>query len=287
MNLIRKEYNQSFELTEDEKAYISIPSSMIYQHDNDKVFLLLIYILFYVGVNNLLMINIKQVLQLYHYSDTNEKVIGQFKEAFLLLKQKEIIDFSLDDLQHSRAKFFKIRLNRTKFNNFFSSESEYYAMLYYDELLKAVEYKQQHNAVNLSAVMITLCYLKLCIPKRVNIIPLSYESLTIEEYQKVLPEAFNCYIYDIAQNTNLSAYAVSKAVKILKELEFIEYKIVQRWKHAEKWKRQHLIFSLKYKREKGKLLAKGNQYSNREINNKYDMLVRKKIIKAITNNERK
>ena len=135
MNLIRKEYNQSFELTEDEKAYISIPSSMICQHDNDKVFLLLIYILFYVGVNNLLMINIKQVLQLYHYSDTNEKVIGQFKEAFLLLKQKEIIDFSLNDLQHSRAKFFKIRVNRTKFNNFFSSESEYYAMLYYDELL--------------------------------------------------------------------------------------------------------------------------------------------------------
>lgn len=270
------EYSKSITLQGDRKPYINIPSSLLISN-NDKELPVLIYLLFFKGINNRVYISLQQVITYYGFNTNKTETVHQFKNALLNLLEQQYILFDKEELQQKINKCFEVYVEPDVFTE--KLDNEYYATLYYDELLKIIQHKKD-NRFNISSVLGTYCYLKMIIPKRSNELPLSCESFSIEEYQKKIPEAYNCYIYDIANEIKITPYAVSRAVNILKDIDLIDYRIVQRWKNDNKWKRQHIIFALFEKREKGLLLNQGHNYSDREINNKYNLLVKKKIIKS-------
>lgn len=165
--------------------------------------------------------------------------------------------------------------------NKISQECEYnrFAIIYIDELKKILNYQNPNSKdtfLNNDVILLVFAYLRMKIYRRRN--RLFQEEINIDNKNNLQhdisvrrlrsPDAYDCYYYEIAEELGLTARTISKAVVVLNELELIYSESLPRNKHNDKWRTDHTVFCNKYKREGNCLLASGENYYLREIENK-------------------
>lgn len=162
-------------------------------------------------------------------------------------------------------------------------EYERFAVIYLDELKKILNYQNSNikdSYINNDIVLLVFAYLRMKIYRRRNkLMPeeINFENKNNHEYdiavrRKRAPEAYDCYYSEIANELELSARTISKAVEVLNELDLIYSESLPRIRYfdgnTEKWRTDHTIFCNTYKRESNYLLASGKDYYLTEIKNK-------------------
>lgn len=146
-----------------------------------------------------------------------------------------------------------------------------YGILYLDEIKTILQYKDDSLYSNSFNNLLVFSYLRMMIPKRPNILPLS--AISVEENKKSLPEAYDCFYTDISEYIGLSPRIVSRCVSELVDMGLIYAESLPRVRCVDNngefvFRTDHMLFCNVYKREKDKLYAYGEDYYKDEIERK-------------------
>lgn len=182
------------------------------------------------------------------------------------LSEREYVSFSE---KPNNSSYVEAEFNMRKVSE--ECDEYRFATIYLDELYKILRYENESGKdrfVNNDILLLVFAYLKTVIQRRSNKL-LPEEDDDIEARRKRLPEAYDCYYRDIAEELGIStSRIVSKAVSILNDLGLIFSEPLPRIKVDGKWRTDHTLFCNAYKREGKYLLDYGNGYHTREMNNK-------------------
>lgn len=147
-----------------------------------------------------------------------------------------------------------------------------FAVIYSDELRKIMDC----NPKGSDAILLVFAWLRMRIPRRRN--KLFPEEVGIKgstghdddvaARRKANPDAYDCYIYEIADEVGLSDRIVSNSISTLKELGLIYSEQLPKTSVDGKWRSNQTVFCNMYKRENGSLLESGESYYMREVENK-------------------
>lgn len=144
-------------------------------------------------------------------------------------------------------------------------DCERFAVVYVDELRKIMEFEDDGFSSN-ETVLLVFAYLRMMIPRRRN--TFMPGDTDVESRRTSSPEAYDCYLSDIADYLGISKRMVSKSIDILEKLNLIRYMDIPKINKNGKWITRTTIFCNFYKREGGYLLASGKEYYEAEINSK-------------------
>ena len=153
-------------------------------------------------------------------------------------------------------------------------EGERFANVYVDEFETITLYdglNSNNRYVNVDVLMLVFAYLRMSICRRSNRLydeePGDCRDDRISKRKLKYPETHYAYYKDIAERLGLTVKSVSDAVSVLVELGLIYAVAMPRANVNGKWCTSYTVFSNTYKRECGKLLAKGREYYMEEIEN--------------------
>lgn len=201
-----------------------------------------------------------------HSGGTNDKLISETKR----LADNGYISLSGNLGNTSEA---DMTLNLKKISDECSGDC--FAVIYLDELRKILSYDDK----GVDAILLVFAWLRMRIMRRRN--KLFPEEMSgngierdIEKRKANKPDAYDCYLYEIAEPLGLSARVVSKAIDALKEMKLIYSEQLPKTSYNGKWQTNRTIFCNWYKRENGSLLAYGEEYYMTEVKNK-----KKKLLK--------
>ena len=151
-------------------------------------------------------------------------------------------------------------------------DSDRFAVIYSDELRAILDY----SAKGSDAILLVFSWLRMRIPRRRN--KLFQEEIGIEgstgrddciaARRKANPDAYDCYIYEIAEEIGVSERTVSNAISVLGELGLVYSEQLPKTSVGGKWRSNQTVFCNMYKRENGSLLESGESYYMREVANK-------------------
>lgn len=159
-------------------------------------------------------------------------------------------------------------------------DQDRFSIIYLDELRRILDYKTdvKYGFQNNDAILLVFAYLRMMIYRRRNKV-MDWEigeggdvKQGIRAKQEKNPEVYDCYYKDIAGSLGLSPRIVSNAVDVLSRLGLIYHEEVPRKKYSsgggDRYRTNPVIFCNTYKREGGLLLAAGQDYYLREVENK-------------------
>ena len=157
--------------------------------------------------------------------------------------------------------------NLSKVSN--ECDGDYFSIIYLDELKKILSYDSKGT----DAILLVFAYLRMKVMRRRNeLFPeeISNKGMEhdIKSRQLKKPEAYDCFLYEIADDLGLSTRTVSNAVDALNEMRLIYSEQLPRTSNNGKWQTNRTIFCNWYKRENGSLLASGEDYYLPEVKNK-------------------
>lgn len=152
-----------------------------------------------------------------------------------------------------------------------------FSIVYLDELEKILKYDSKGT----DAILLVFSYLRMRIARRRNKLfneesSDKGEAHDIKSRQVRTPEAYDCYLYEMADELGLSTRVVSNAVDALNEMKLIYSEQLPKTSNNGKWQTNRTIFCNWYKREKGSLFAYGKDYYMQEVKNKKIRLMKLK-----------
>lgn len=169
--------------------------------------------------------------------------------------------------------------NLSKVSN--ECDSDYFSIIYLDELKKILSYNSKGTDKGgfkgTDAILLVFAYIRMKIIRRRNrLFPEEIGSKGMEHDIKSRrsknPEAYDCFLYEIADDLGLSTRAVSNAIDALSEMKLIYSEQLPRTSNNGKWQTNRTIFCNWYKRENGSLLTSGEDYYLSEVKNKKNKL---------------
>lgn len=268
-------------LEESAGHYFMIPAEIILQKELDDC-RLSVFAFFNVrrGLDACTIYTINQIVPWTgRHENRNSSGINQrIRNVISYLEKKEYL---LSPDSRSKTPYLKSMINLTKIAEL--CKTERFAVLYVDEIQKIMSYKcsvAQDGFLNIDIILLVFTYLRFKIYRRRNKLMLDEYNLDnknsheydIEQRRKHCPEAYDCYLCEIAEDLGISDRAVSRAVSILSELELIYFETLPRRFDGEQWHTRNTIFCNFDKREGSFLLAKGEEYFSVEINNKIALM---------------
>ena len=277
------EYPSPTELEGDATIYFMVPQSLaetILWSDNVNRHLLPVFAYFSVkrGLDNTVTFSVNQIVNWLNRQPNRNKtgINNKVLECIRFLHAKGYLTLTSPV---KNAAINEITFNADKVREECNGHS--FIILYLDEIKKILGYqkpgKDNYHLGN-EIVLLVFLYLKYGTFKRPNKLMLQEMSNNVEKdlerRRKNSPEAFDEYYYKIAEKLGLSSRAVSAATKILHELGLVYFEELPHYKHGDEWRTDHTIFAFMYKRERGKLIASGRAYYEREIENKKLKLAR-------------
>ena len=271
------EYHSSTELEGDAAVYFMVPEclyeAIFWDNDvNDHLLSVFAYFSVKRGLDNTVTFSVNQIVNWLNRQPNRNKVgiNNKVLECIKFLHEKGYLSITNPV---KNASINEIAFNVDKVREECNGHS--FIILYLDEIKKILGYQKtsdEKTHIGNEIVLLVFLYLKYGTFKRPN--KLMLQEMTnnvekaVEERRKNSPEAFDDYYYKIAENLGLSSRAVSAATKILHDLGLVYFEELPRYKHGDKWRTDHTIFAFMYKRERGKLLASGRAYYEREVENK-------------------
>lgn len=273
----RYEYPSPIELDEASKNYFIIPSSVILNNDmSEKRITIFSFFSVYRGLGSGLFFSVNNIVKWTgkqpnrNANGINNKII----QTIEYLKDEGYLTLS-EELTNSSC--IEAIFNLSKISQ--ECERERFAVIYLDELKHILNYKNlnlKDAFLNNDIILLVFAYLRMKIyrrrnrlmPEEINVNNKNNHQFDIEARRLRAPEAYDCYYYEIAEELNISARTVSKAVDVLNELGLIYSESLPRIKYENKWRTDHTIFCNAYKREGNCLLISGSKYYLSEVENK-------------------
>ncbi len=262
------EYTKTL-LADAESKYIYIPLSVIVDNELDiKRVGVLSYLRIHCGLNDVVGFTVSDMVEWCNMKPNKRE--GKTNEKFLSI---------IDDLNNrgyltyltetSKSSYIKCKFNTEYYYN---QCSDGYAVIYLDELEKLMSYKNlQGNSISNTTMLLVFAYLRNKIRRRPNELKPEERTLNgIEQRKERLPDAFDSNISDIAKELGMHKQTLSKVIDILEqELGLIVTDRAYRVKTEDsEFRTLPTIFANAYKREDKYLLAYGEEYSRKEIEQK-------------------
>lgn len=175
----------------------------------------------------------------------------------------------------TRSSCFEIKFNRNLVYTL--SRSERFAILYWDEIQKIMQYKNknlQDRYLNANTVLLVFAFLRQAIFRLPNKLePEERNPEGIANRRKRCIEAYNGNYKNIGSELGLSERTVSLAVKVLVQLKLIVIADPYHIRNEDgEFRTPDIIFTNAYKRDGTKLLIKGDKYAFGEIKRKEEYL---------------
>lgn len=266
------EYRNPIELKGLASNYIKIPCSVILddEMDNRRV-AVFTFLSIYKGLNHRMYMSIPSIVEWYGYkSDTHKGGINdKFLNSLDELSDRGYVTDMTEEVK--RTNCFEIEFDTQFVYDECSAYS--FAILYLDEIEKIVNYKNTNlkdNHLNNLNVLLVFAFLRHAIfrtPNRLK--PEEQSEEGIAGRRKRCIEAYANTYKDIAEQLGLSERTVSKAVRVLEELELIVVDETFRILNEKgEFRTPYTLFANMEKRERKHLLAKGINYARGEMERK-------------------
>lgn len=146
--------------------------------------------------------------------------------------------------------------------------SERFAMIYGDELRKVLDYgglNPKDSFSSKDSLLLVFAYLRMVIYRRANKMSVIDD---VGDKVRASPEVYNGYLRDMADEMMMTTKALSDAVCALEDIGLVYSEPLPRVKRDGEWRTGHTLFCNTDKREGLFLLAGGESYYRREIDNK-------------------
>ena len=262
--------------------YISIPLSVITDNELDiRAVSVLAFLKIHCGLNDVVSFIVPDIVK--WCGGKPDRGMNGTSERYLVALDKLADKGYLTYLnEKSRSRYMKCLFNA----DYYCKEcSDGYSSVYLDEIEKIMQYKKKKtkdSTVTNTNIFLVFAYLRNAIRRRPN--ELKPEERTIDgikERKERIPEAYDGYINDIANEIGLSPKTVSKIVDILEEdLKLIATDRAFRVRNKDgEFRTLPIIFANAYKRESGNLLLTEKDYSRLEIEAKAKKIKNYKINK--------
>lgn len=275
-----KEFEPIETLEGDAAVYFNVPLSLIEDTEMHSIRLsVFTYLSAYRGLNNRICFSIPLFLEWAGYkSDAhaggiNDKVIDTLDR----LNDVGYIVYCGNGpiTRITRSSCFEIIFNRELVYN--QSWSESFAILYWDEVQKIMQYKnenKQDRYLNANTILLVFAFLRQAIFRLPNKLkPEERSPEGISNRRKRCIEAYNGNYKDIGAALGLSERTVSLAVKVLVQLRLI---VIAEPYHTQnedgEFRTPDIIFANAYKRDGKELLTRGDEYALGEIKRKEEYL---------------
>jgi len=260
------EYRTPKELESDKAKYLFVPMSLI---EDTELYVyrvaLFAYLAMYRGLNNRVVISIPRFVEWAGFkSDTHSRGINE--KVLVTLDMLNDLGYLTYCEQPTKSNIAELVMDM----NFVTEEcANDFAILYIDEVEKIMSYKRANLKdahLNSFSVLLVFAYLRRKIFRRPNLLkPEERTQEGIEERRKRIPEAYTDNYKDIGEALGLSERTVSKAVRILEELNLIV--VAESYHHRMDgvYRTSYVMFANHEKREKEWLLDSGLEYAHREM----------------------
>lgn len=270
----RYEYSFPVELKGISSNYFVIPASIILgKNANEKRTTIFSYFSVRRGLDYGISFSVNNIVQWLgrkpdrHKNGLNEKIIN----AIDFLKSWGYLTL-YGEVNHTS--FTDAIFNMEQISN--DCDNDRFAVIYVDELEKILKYQNPNSKdsfLNSDVILTVFAYLRMKIyrrrnklfPEEINIDNKNNHQNDINARRLRSPDAFDCYYYEIAEELNLTARTISKAIVTLNELGLIYSESLPRIKYENKWRTDHTVFCNTYKREGSYLLTSGESYYLSEI----------------------
>lgn len=275
-------------LEESQSKYIYIPMSVIADTELDiRRVGIFSYLRIHCGLNNIVGFTVPDMVEWYggkpdrRVNGVNDKTLF----AIDALNDRGYLTYLTD---RSRSSYIKCKFDTAYY---YEECSNGYAVVYLDEIEKIMNYKRENSkdgTLNNTTILLVFAYFRNKIRRRPNELkPEERTSEGIEERRERIPDAYDSNISDIADEIGISSKTLSKIIDILEyELELIVTDRPYRVKNEnDEFRTPPTIFANAYKRDDKYLLATGDGYSRKEIEQKANNM--KKYYKGYEIDKRK
>lgn len=281
----------------DEKVFVRVPASIILDSDACDI-RVSVYSFFAVrrGIDCRLTFSINEIREWMgrDVSARDEKTCANIKDVVTHLADNGYI--SVDDC-------FATAKNSSRVNAMFHYDgvseecSEHrFAMLYIDEIRKITSYKDESRGYASKDVMLLLLsYLRMEMPRRSNKLRADeigagahFGQTDVDARRSRHPEVYNDHYKNISDEIGVSDRLVAKYLSVLDKVGIIYLEMLPRFQSSGKWHTNWVLFCNRYKRDKNFLLAEGEEYFEKEIKAKKNLLLNyNKTAKAMKKNNNK
>ena len=268
--------------------YISVPFSIIVDEELDiKGVSIFAYLRIHCGLNDVVNFTIPDIIE--WCGGKPDKRTNGLNDKYLNALDK-LVDMGYLTYLNNKSKSGYIKC---KFNTdyYYEECANGYSSVYLDEVEKIMQYKKKNTRDNVATninIFLIFAYLRHKIIRRPNELKPEEQSIDkIKDRKERLPEAYDGYINDIANEVGLSAKTVSRIIDILEqELRLIVTDRAFRVRNNDgEFRTLPIIFANAYKRETSYLLLTEDNYCRLEIEARAKKMKNYKINKAKRKNK--
>lgn len=275
------EYDKCVDLDSASSTSIPIPENVILDSDGgDKMVTAFSFFFITRGIDCKSMFSLNWIVEWSGRKPDRHKngVNDKFSNAICELRNIGYIDL---DCEPSNSRKCIATFDRDMVSD--ECNTGFFGLVYLDELDKIMSWNcsgTKDAYVNNDILLRVFAYLRMKIRLRrnrlfvneVNMDGKNDREYDIEQRRIKMPEAYNAYYQDMAEELDISPRVMSRAVDTLCEMGLIYAEALPRVNSDGRWNTTHTIFCNAYKREKGNLLASGIDYYGVEVANKKRLL---------------
>lgn len=264
------------ELAIAENIDIKIPKNLLEDYQGD-ILRIAIFCFLYINTNRRYKINVSlgELLKWMHHKSDNHK--GAINEKIICCI-KYLVDndyfcydsyYDESDLMNTKLQG-RIKLACNPTNSIYQNN---YILVFWDEVKSIMECRNHDKGYSYRTdnhiTLLLFVYLRMKIFRRGLKVPVEFKDL--HDYELKRSEVYYSYYKDIAETLLLRERNIFLYVDILDtQLHLIKHEVLYRSKIDEKFLTHFTIFTNYYKRQNGKLVSKGGDYYNTEIENFID-----------------
>lgn len=258
-------------LKESKSKYIYIPLSVITDTELDARRIgVFSYLRIHCGLNNVIGFTVPDIVE-WCGGKSDRRVNGANDKTLAAIDTLNDRGYLTYLTEKSKSSYMKCEFDTA---HYYDECSDGYAVVYLDEIEKIMDYKKENSkdsTLNNTSILLVFAYFKNKIRRRPNELkPEERTSDGIKKRRERLPDAYEGNISDIADELGIHKQTLSKIIDILEhELELIVTDKAYRIKNKDnEFRTLPTIFANAYKREDKYLLAAGDEYSRKEIEQK-------------------
>ena len=281
----------------DEKVFVRIPADIILDSEANDM-RVSVYSFFAVkrGIDFRLSFSINEIREWVgrDISSRDEKTCASIREAVSHLTARGYISVDSCFSSAKNASRVNAKLSHDKVDK--ECAECRFAMLYIDEIRKIASYEDEsHRYTSKDIMLLLLSYLRMEMPRRSNKLRVdeigagAHTGQTDADVRRSkYPEVYNDHYKNISDEVGVSERLVSKYLGMLNEIGIIYLEMLPRFQASGKWHTNWVLFCNRYKRDKNSLLAEGEEYFEKEIKAKKNLLLNyKRMAKTMRGNSNK